>query len=340
MNDILISIIVPVYNTEKYLEKCIESLISQSLKGIELIFVNDCSTDNSIDILRKYEQHYPNLVKVIDLPNNIKQGGARNVGINTAKGIYVGFVDSDDYVADDTYEKLYIAASSEDCDIAFCGYNLVDENYNIIKTVLRNGFDKSGSITNKNVKSQLIIGGGSVWSTIYKKQFLTDNNIVFPEKIFFEDNYFVSLVKAYANSFAYVNEPLYFYYQRQNSVVHQNCSKTIKDRIKVMDMLINELKTRGIYDDFCGEYDYLYIRSAYVNAAKACVYNSKPYDIKTLRYLRKRIKKIPKYYRNKFFIENYSLIEKIVLRINDFSPIIYSITYGLLYKIKKKWENK
>ena len=103
-----LSVIVPVYNMagDGKLNFCLDSLVGQTLDDYEIIAVNDASTDNSMEILRQYESKYPEKVKVIDLPVNRHQGGARNAGIKTAKGEWIGFIDSDDWIAPETYEKL------------------------------------------------------------------------------------------------------------------------------------------------------------------------------------------------------------------------------------------
>ena len=115
-----VSIVIPVFNVEKYIGKCLDSLISQTLHNIEIICVNDCSTDKSLDILRDYEAK-DNRIVVIDLPRNIKQGGARNVGIKKARAPFLGFVDSDDWVSLDMYENLYTLAVTHDAEIFVYG---------------------------------------------------------------------------------------------------------------------------------------------------------------------------------------------------------------------------
>ena len=111
---IKISVIVPVYNTEKYLNECLNSLVNQTIyKELEIICINDASTDNSLKILEGYEKQYENLI-VINSNVNKKQGGARNLGIMRATGEYLGFVDSDDFVDLEMYEKLYNEAIKKD----------------------------------------------------------------------------------------------------------------------------------------------------------------------------------------------------------------------------------
>ena len=116
-----ISIIIPVYNVEKYLRKCLDSCINQTFKDIEIIVVNDCSPDNSAEIMKEYEQKYPDIVRCIYLDKNIKLGGARNKGVEIARGEYIIFVDSDDYMKPQMCEILYNTLNGEQADIVICG---------------------------------------------------------------------------------------------------------------------------------------------------------------------------------------------------------------------------
>ena len=125
-----VSIVIPVFNVEKYIGKCLDSLISQTLHNIEIICVNDCSTDKSLDILRDYEAK-DNRIVVIDLPRNIKQGGARNVGIKKARAPFLGFVDSDDWIERDMYSNLINIQEKFDCDLISSGIyrDYIEEKY-------------------------------------------------------------------------------------------------------------------------------------------------------------------------------------------------------------------
>ena len=109
-----LSVIIPVYGVEKYLQACIDSVVNQTMKDIEFIFVNDASLDGSLEILRENERKYPDLICVIDSKENLMQGGARNLGIRAARGEYVGFIDSDDFIHPEMYEKLYNKAVGYD----------------------------------------------------------------------------------------------------------------------------------------------------------------------------------------------------------------------------------
>ena len=134
VSKVKVSVIIPVYNTEKYLKKCLESIKNQTLQGIELIIVNDGSTDNSQSIIDKFveEANFPVQCKIKE---NAGQAAARNDAMQLAKGEYIAFVDSDDYIASDYLEQLYEAAIKYDSEAVTCGYFIVDVNGKIIKKV-------------------------------------------------------------------------------------------------------------------------------------------------------------------------------------------------------------
>lgn len=229
--DIKVSVIVPVYNTEKYIDKCLLSLIQQTLKDIEIILIDDASTDNTAELLALYAK-YDSRIKVVTHSKNLKQGSARNNGTKIASGKYVGFVDSDDWIDLDYYEKLYTAAKKYDADIALATnvrigngrtkkrLNIKEEHY---YTDLQSKFDicnlaKNPCPTNK----------------IYKKEFLTNNNVVWPEGCYCEDKLFVTQAVYFANGVVCVPDINYYYYRNPTSTVNkrskQHCKKLKKDK--------------------------------------------------------------------------------------------------------------
>ena len=121
----LISAVIPVYGMEKYLQQCIDSLMNQSMKEIEYIFVNDASPDDCLSILKANEALHHDVIRVIDSKVNLKQGGARNLGIDAARAPYIGFCDSDDFCGPEMFEKLYKAATKTDSDVAFIQYSAI-----------------------------------------------------------------------------------------------------------------------------------------------------------------------------------------------------------------------
>lgn len=232
---IKVSVVIPIYNTEKYLSKCLDSLVNQTLKEIEIICVNDGSTDNSGQILKKYQEQYPN-IKIVE-QNNLKQGAARNNGVNHAQGEYIGYVDSDDWVDLDYFEKLYLTAKRYDSDIALAtniriGNGKTKKRLNIenesIYTSIQNKFDVCNQSKNECPTNK-----------IYKKELLLKNNIVWPEGVFCEDKIYTLKAVYYANSVVTVPNVNYYYFRRKTSTVKSKKNMNDKNlaRRQVLDFL-------------------------------------------------------------------------------------------------------
>lgn len=199
-----VSVIVPVYNVQKYLERCLDSLVNQTLSDIEIILVDDGSKDNSGEICDKYEKKYSN-IKVIH-KENAGLGYARNSGLEVATGEYIAFVDSDDYLDKDFYEKLYINAKNNNSDICFGEVSFLDHDLKE-KNILRNPYEIKkfeGSDVLKYVLSNILhikVGdkflgfmGTGVWEALYSKKIFDDYNIRFcSEREFMSEDYIFHL---------------------------------------------------------------------------------------------------------------------------------------------------
>lgn len=219
-----ISVIIPVYNTEQYLEKCIESVLNQTIDGLEVIIVNDGSTDNSLDIINKYQKKHKNVI-VINQPNS-GQGSARNAALDIASGEYIGFVDSDDWISPKMYEKLYKKAKADESDIVVCDFvNVYPNCERIIKV---NSFEPTSAHDNIKIILDDIKGP---CNKIYKSKLFKTNR--FPEKIRFEDFALLPILFYESKKVSKLDEPLYYYLQRDNSTM----GKTRKIDIKIFDIL-------------------------------------------------------------------------------------------------------
>lgn len=250
---IKVSIIVPVYNTENYLTRCLESLVNQSLKEIEIILINDCSTDHSVDILEKYKQKYPDKIIIVDLKENKGPGGARNEGISIAKGEYLGFVDSDDDVSNYMFEELYKIAASSDYDIVDCQFYYEAFNANM-KTTIDSAL---GELTLEK-RRELFVHSGFIWSKIIKRTIITDNNIKFRENTAYEDIDFIRIVMFYCTKICATNSILYNH--RENSTSITNCpTRNIQvcEKMASMKSLTKKFKDLGAYNDYKDEITYL-----------------------------------------------------------------------------------
>lgn len=224
----LISIIVPVYKVEDYLEKCIESILNQTYKNIEIILVDDGSPDRCGKICDDYAIK-DNRIKVI----HKKNGGlseARNYGINIASGEYILFIDSDDYIDKNMCEILIKEAKKNDSDIVICNYYNVKENdYFINKMSITNN---KILLTNLEMMKIFFLKGYSetiiVWNKLYKKKlFYTNENIRFPVGKLHEDIFTIYKLYYIANKIVVVNKPLYYYVQRKESIMGKFSEKNI-----------------------------------------------------------------------------------------------------------------
>lgn len=211
----ILSIIVPVYNAEKFLDKCITSLLKQTLSDIEIILVNDGSTDSSLDICYKFEQS-DNRVKVYSQSNS-GQSKARNVGLANATGKYIAFVDSDDWVDEDYYEKLVEACERNDAEVSCASILRVRKH----SQKFRINYTSEKVITEPQAKIDVarVPDMCYVWNKVYRRSFLDKLNLKFIEGMFFEDVDFVTRAVYFSNKIVTVPGTYYHYWTNGNSTV-------------------------------------------------------------------------------------------------------------------------
>jgi glycosyltransferase involved in cell wall biosynthesis len=234
---IKVSVIVPVYNVEKFIDKCLNSLVNQTLKEIEIIVVNDGSPDNSQKIIDKYVKKYPEKVQSF-IKENGGQGSARNLGIEKAKGEYISFVDSDDWLDLDALEKMYSLAKKDNSDIVIC--DMVDHyaNYTIYHncTKYNSVFEVTPSACNK----------------IFKKELIKDFR--FLSKLWYEDFNFTTKILFNTDKISNISEGFYHCNCGHESTMNNNNSKKNLDMIIIMDDIINYLKENKKYDENIASY--------------------------------------------------------------------------------------
>lgn len=216
-----ISIIVPIYNAEKYLNKCLDSLINQTKKELEFILINDGSTDTSEEIIKNYKD---NRIKYFKNKNQ-GIGKTRNFGISKAQGKYLMFLDSDDYLALDACEKLYDKAEKEKLDIVMNDFiKIFDDGRK--EYIKQPNFKNSSLKNNPNIISENL----SPWAKLYSTKLIKENNIKFVEDLKYEDAPFVIEALDKANNIGKINEALNYY------VIHGNSETTVLDK-RVFDIL-------------------------------------------------------------------------------------------------------
>lgn len=229
----LISIIIPVYNVESYLERCINSILNQTYKEFEAIFINDGSTDNSLSILKKYQEKDKRII-IIDKANT-GTGDTRNTGLDRAKGEFISFLDSDDWYDKEYLEELYKNLKENDSDIAMCNLKVVYDNKEKNHNTNVYSFKKI-NLDRESEKILGILAMPVLWNKLYKREVILKYGIKFPNCSFSEDVEFLYKLFLHVKIVSKVEKNLYNYYQRLDSATKKIKLDTIK---QVAEVLIN-----------------------------------------------------------------------------------------------------
>lgn len=246
-----LSIIIPIYKVEEYIEKCVETLFEQTLDNIEYIFVDDNSPDKSISKIRKLLlEKYPSkerYVKFIRNSENLGPACARNIGLNVASGDFIAFCDADDYVNIQMYEMMYDTAFQTEADIVYCDFYEVnnDKDFKIRKTVAVN--------PNKNAFLQSYLNSWTViWNMIVKRELFVKYKLKFPDGISYrEDLYLTLMLYYYAKSIQKIEKPLYYYNKlNSSSLLTVKSDKVFHDVISCDLKIIDFLKGENILHMF------------------------------------------------------------------------------------------
>lgn len=244
----LVSIIVPVYNTEKYLRRCLNSLVNQTLSNIEILVINDSSPDNSQQITDEYVSNYPKQIRSFTKPNG-GLSSARNFGVAKACGDYIAFVDSDDWVDLNLYQIMYSSAIKNNSDVVCCDF---------IEKYL--GFETLRSVIPENNYNNRYIGNVIACNKIYKRQFWLENGFNFFPNIYHEDLELIPRVLLASEKTDYINSS-YYYYEKTNSfaitsgnILHVEVFPLICERLLQVEYAnINE------FEIFIADLAYIYI---------------------------------------------------------------------------------
>lgn len=298
-----ISVIIPVFNVEKYLEECLDSVSNQTYENLEIICINDGSTDGSLDILEKYSKN-DSRIRIIS-QNNQGLGATRNNGLKIATGDYIYFIDSDDYIDLNTLKLLHENIVSNDSDMVLFKFNTFGDDKNIHNRGVEFKIDeifgdidyKNFTFNYKDVKKHVLNTAFSACLKLYKKDFLESfDDFYFPENLSFEDIVFHTKAMIRAKNISFVNESLYYYRSNPTSILNSTANGF--DIFKIIDIVEEFLKDNGYYDELENEFIFfkiaqilVYLNSTnsedYFNKAWAEFENIEIKDEKTLkRYAR------------------------------------------------------
>jgi glycosyltransferase involved in cell wall biosynthesis len=244
-----VSVIIPVYGVENYIEKCARSLFEQTLNEIEYIFIDDCTPDHSIDILKDVLNDYPNRkdqVIIHHMPTNSGQAAVREWGMKNCKGDYIIHCDSDDWVEINAYELLLHKAIEEDADIVFCDYYLTD-GLRKISEFKKNIMD----LASHNILRILLTKSNlnPLWSAMVKKKCI--NNLIYPTESQAEDKALMVQMCYKASSFAYLKKSLYYYRTNPNSICNnfemESLVKRYHQYVCNINLIVDFLENRNLH---------------------------------------------------------------------------------------------
>ena len=252
-----LSIIVPVYNVEKYIDKCLKSLVNQTLQDIEIIVVNDGTQDKSEEKIEKYVKENPTKIKYYEKENG-GLSSARNYGLEYATGEYIAFLDSDDYVETNMYEEMYNLAKKENADMVECDF-IWEWEYG------KKVFDKRREYKTKEemMKKPRVVA----WNKIYKRKIINKYKIRFPEGLIYEDMDFFYKLLPHLNKILYINKYFVHYIQREDSITNKQ-TKKIGDIFKILDNILDYYKEQNIYSKYEKQLKYMSRRVLFGSSMK------------------------------------------------------------------------
>lgn len=262
-----ISVIIPCYNVEKYIDRCLESVTGQTYppEETEIICVNDASTDRTLELLKDWEQRFPDNICIVDCEENGRQGRARNIGLEYATGEWIAFIDSDDWV-----EKDYLSAmhdKSEGCEIVCCqpGRDSSDALTFFENTAFGRS-DRTVILDNDDKRREMLVLATlsfSAYCKLIRRSFLVENELYFPERLAYEDIYWGTLLPYYVTKVAFVERMLYHYYINPGSTVLAGDAGHHPDMLTVNLMVQADLKKRGLYERYRDEIEYNFLYTCY-----------------------------------------------------------------------------
>ena len=319
-----VTVITPVYNAEKTIKRCLDSLVNQTLKDIEIITINDCSTDNTLKILKAYQKKHKNLI-VIDNETNLGPAASRNKGLEIAKGDYIGFVDADDFVELNMYEVMAKNMSNE-IDLITCSRTR-DTGTKVKEIINRK------ETTNPKDLSEI---SNYTSDKLFKKSIIDKNNIKFPEKYrYAEDMYFLTVYRCYANKMKILQD-VFYHITFNTSSITNSYNKNILSIIEVLKDLKKFLEDNNFYDEVKDEY--LKICCQYYSRRVREFKNFSNFRLKE-RYVRRFLKflkenfdyKVCKEYIRKYWKGNK--LKKVIT--SYFRMLIYILLQEIKMKIKR-----
>lgn len=322
MKEKVISVIIPCYNVEEYIDRCFDSIKNQTIgmDCIEIIFINDASTDGTLEHLLSIEKKYDSNVLVVNFEENRKQGAARNAGMSYATGKYIAFVDSDDFIEATMFEHMVEYLEAYDCDFVQCRYDFVGDS---MEQMVSKPWKRQwcANLEDDDQRREFMLERMSLVSVcdkIYKREFLMNHDIFFIEGLRCEDIFFSHLVFVYASSSYCTNEVFYHYWYNKDSTMRQTTNVYQLDKMDVSEAFLSVCMERGLLETRKEEVEWLFLKNYYIYMLWEVfhVFPERAYDIYCK--LKKNVKEwVPDYKNHPYrYLEGFEF-ENIMLKLVD-----------------------
>ena len=296
-----ITLVIPIYNVSTFIETCLGSLSAQTIDDIEVLLVDDHGNDDSMERAREFVEAHPSskTFRFLSTPHNMGPGPARNIGIESALGEYIGFIDIDDVVSPDFCERLYTAAKLYDADVAYCQAMLVRTAGT---TPMCNPVIENGEFSSDKRHYFLTHYVTMMWTFLYRKSLLNEYAIRFPATRSAEDSYFLTCSLLAARRIACVDKPLYQYLVHEESLSEVRNPYRYLDKIKSFDLLMEFARKRGLYEANRDELDYIYLKKGHILGILTYIYNEEHPQIITVCKLHNHLLDyVPEYKSNPYY---------------------------------------
>lgn len=318
---IRLSVVVPVYNVEKYLRQCLDSVIVPGTDEYEIVCVNDGSTDGSAKILEEYSEKYPELVRVITTVNG-GLGAASNTGIKAAKGEYVGFLDSDDYLVPGAVEEMLDACRSN-ADLIIFDFNEVSDQGNLI--TVKKGCSREEGVFTLESYPQLLFEYPSRANKLFKRALFEEHEIRYPSRVWFEDYRTNPKLYPLCRSIRYEGKAWYNYRQQENSITHGKNTERNLEIIDAVEDLLQYYEREGLFEKYREELEYSVFYNVLLTSTDRVNLINPKSDVqgKLLAYMRNRF---PDYEKNRY-------VREIGMKYQLLHLLIKNRWYGLLHTV-------
>ena len=265
-----VTVVIPVYNVEDYVESCVSSVLNQTYTDFELILVDDGATDSSGEICDKLALT-DDRIRVIHQQNK-GLGGARNTGIEESSTEYLFFLDSDDSIMPDTLKKLMETASDNKADIVIFGYLSVDEKGNTLNE-FSNDLPKD-KVMSPDEHPELFLAVPNAWNKLYKRELFTENNIRYPERLWYEDLHTTPKLMLHAKRVTVIGDKFYLYLIRSGSIMNNPNVKRNKEIMDAVSAIDSYFKKNNMREKFSSELEFLFMNNIYMAAVRVLKVNS------------------------------------------------------------------